>query len=169
FNLGFHYKPNDNNFIDLIAYQSQDIFQIRKDTTYHYGDKNISLKWRHSFSRKLFSKIIISYNQFDNGFHTNANPLQGLQWNTSIKQLNFKTHFDYSVNSKISFTSGLSAIHYHLIPGKIQPYGSNSLVKPDEVQSQDAVESAIYLNGNFEVSPNLSIAGGIRYSSYYYL
>jgi hypothetical protein len=159
---------NDNNFIDINAYQSQDAFQLRKDTSYHYGDKNISLRWRHGFNRSLFNKTIVSYNQFDNGFQTTSNPLQAMTWKTTIHQLNFKSHFDYTVNDRLSLASGVAAIRYQLDPGRIRPQGESSLTNAQDVQSQTAIEAAVYLGANYEISPALSVSGGARLSSYYY-
>ena len=166
-NFVFHYNLNQNNAIDVTAYQSNDRFKLRNDSTYSYGDKNISVKWRHIFNERLFSRTHISYNQYDNSVTSDANQVQAFQWKTGIKQWNFRTTFDQSVNDRVSITSGLSVIHYELSPGNMQPKGVNSLVTPDRVQTQRAIESALYANATYDISSSLSLSAGLRFSSFF--
>lgn len=47
--------------------------------------------------------------------------------------------------------------------------GAKSLVTPDAVQAEQALESAVYLGDHFTITPKLSLNAGIRYSYYNYL
>ncbi|HQD10685.1 MAG TPA: TonB-dependent receptor, partial [Flavihumibacter sp.] len=58
----------------------------------------------------------------------------------------------------------LNAIWYNLQPGRFAPEGAGSLVKKRDVQTERALESALYLGDNWTVNDKLSISAGIRYS-----
>ena len=57
---------------------------------------------------------------------------------------------------------------YKINPGSYSPIGK-SLTLPDSLQSEQGLESAIYLSDQFSVSPALSIEGGVRLNVYNYL
>jgi hypothetical protein len=89
--------------------------------------------------------------------------------NFDINQSNFKADFTYYLNRKNTVDFGLSSIYYKLHPGNFQPLGAQSLVTPDAVATQQALESALYLGDKFDVTDDLSISGGVRYSIYNFL
>jgi hypothetical protein len=60
-------------------------------------------------------------------------------------------------------------LFYKLHPGTFEPDGKNSLISPDTVNQEQALESALYLSDKFTVTNNLVIEGGIRFSMYNYL
>jgi hypothetical protein len=51
----------------------------------------------------------------------------------------------------------------------MQPRGEESLVTPNELQHEQALESSVYAGENFELTQNLSFYAGIRYSYYQFL
>ena len=58
---------------------------------------------------------------------------------------------------------------YKLHPGSYQPEGTKSLVQPDEIHAEQALESALYVSDHYTISPSLVVDGGIRVSIYNYL
>jgi ABC-type spermidine/putrescine transport system permease subunit II len=52
-NAHLTYNINDKNSIYLSGYMSKDRFKLNSDTLYHYGDKNLSLKWKHIINNKI--------------------------------------------------------------------------------------------------------------------
>jgi len=49
-----------------------------------------------------------------------------------------------------------------LLPRVLKPLGDFSLVSPKQIEKGRAVEHSLYISDEFEVSPNLSISGGLR-------
>ncbi|MDP9230434.1 MAG: TonB-dependent receptor, partial [Bacteroidota bacterium] len=86
-----------------------------------------------------------------------------------INQVNFKTDFIYTFNRKHSVDFGLSSIYYKLNPGVFQPLGQLSLVIPDVMPAEQALESALYVGDRYDINPKLSFNAGIRYSIFNYL
>jgi hypothetical protein len=168
-NLLLNHELNKNNHLYLTGYFSQDRFRLNSDTTYGYSNKNISLKWKHAFSNKLYSVLTVGYDGYSYGISSNSQPITAYKLKFDIAQLNSKVDFNYYVNSNHTVDFGISSIRYQLHPGTYKPDGDQSLVIPSIVESEHARESAIYAGDKFNISSALSLNYGIRYSFYQYL
>ncbi|HVW12977.1 MAG TPA: TonB-dependent receptor [Mucilaginibacter sp.] len=168
-NLGITSQLDDKNTIYLMGYMSKDNFRLNSDTTYAYSNKNANIKWKHNFNNKLYSVVLAGIDHYDYSIASTENPIDGYKLNFGINQYNFKTDFSYYVNPKNTIDFGLSGIYYKLNPGNEQPDGAKSLVIPDVVAQEQAMEDAIYLGDKYDITSDLSISAGIRYSLYAYL
>jgi CarboxypepD_reg-like domain/TonB-dependent Receptor Plug Domain len=168
-NLHISHTINSKNNLYLTGYLSSDDFRFNRDTTYKYGNKNVILKWKHIFNNKLFALISTGLDNYEYNVTSNSNPVNSYKLSYSINQNNFKADFTYKPDNKQSFSFGLNAIFYKLSPGSFLPYGSSSLVTPDVLQDEQGLESAAYLGYEYNVTTNLSVNAGIRYSMFNYL
>jgi hypothetical protein len=168
-NLDISHQIDDKNNLYLTSYISRDKFKLNSDTAYSYSNRNINLKWKHNFNNKLFSVITAGIDRYQYDVSSADNPVNAYKLNFDINQSNFKTDFTYYLNRKNTVDFGLSSIYYKLHPGSFQPLGAQSLVAPDVVATQQALESALYLGDKFDVTDDLSISGGVRYSIYNFL
>jgi hypothetical protein len=168
-NLLISHKINDKNDLYLTAYLSNDRFNLNSDTAYGYGNKNIVLKWKHVFNNKLQSIVSAGYDGYGYAIYSDRNPVNAYTMKFDINQSNVKIHFNYFVNSKHTLDFGVSSLYYTLYPGSFQPRGEKSLVMPDVVSKEQALESAAYLTEKYNITSQLSLQAGIRYSFYNYM
>lgn len=168
-NLGITSALNPHNTLYLTGYLSQDKFNLNSDTNYSYGNRNVSLKWKHIFNNKLSMDVIVGYDRYQYSIWSTQNPLTASDLSFNINQSNFKTNFTYYLNSHHTLKFGLNSIYYKLHPGTYTPKGSESLTIPDTLQSEQALESALYLGDLFKVTNDFSIEAGVRYSMFNYL
>jgi hypothetical protein len=169
FNFDITHKINEKNDLYLTTYLSHDYFKLNSDTGYNYGNKNIVLKWKHNFSSKLYAVFSGGYDFYNYDITSEVNQVNAYKLNFDIGQANLKTDFNYYLSTKHTLNFGLSSIRYRLNPGTYSPEGDLSLVKYDKVPTEQALESALYLGDKWDVTPNLSLNFGIRYSIYNYL
>src|SRR5688500_6950125 len=87
----------------------------------------------------------------------------------NINQKYLRAHFNYYLNSRHSIDFGWNSIYYSVNPGSYQPASAGSIVKPDVVSRDQALESAIYLNDKFDITTALSVEAGVRYSIFNYM
>jgi hypothetical protein len=165
-NLGVSHKINDKNNLYLSGYFSKDKFALNSDTAYNYSDRNGSLKWKHIFNNKIFGVLTTGFSQYSYDMRSNENPVEAFTMAFNIRQLNAKADFTYFLTEKHTLTAGLSTIRYNLDPGTFKPYGEASIYTSDKLQKEQGQETAAYLGENFDVSPNLSLYGGVRFSLY---
>lgn len=168
-NLGITHEINKKNTIYLSAYMSKDRFNLNSDTIYGYGNKNISLKLKHIFNNKLNSVISAGYDRYDYNISNEEQAAAASKLSFDINQTFFKAHFNYYQSSKHTIEFGLNSIYYKIHPGSYQPLGENSLLVPDVIPAEQALESALYVSDRYNISNAISIDGGIRYGIYNYL
>ncbi|MFA6946472.1 MAG: TonB-dependent receptor [Pedobacter sp.] len=168
-NLRISHEINNKNNLYLSGYLSDDNSNLGSDTTFAYGNQNLSLKWKHLFSNKLTGIFVGGLSRYQYNNNSIANATNAYKMAFDIQQANFKTDFNYYLSSKHTIDFGISTIRYDLNPGTFQPLGSQSLVKLNELASEQAFESAIYVGDRFDLSSNLSMDLGVRYSMYNYM
>ncbi len=168
-NLNLTHEINEKSNLYFTGYYSKDQFKLGTDTLYSYDNKNATLKWKRIFSDKLIADFTGSYSQYRFGVASENNPVNAYKLSFDINQLNGQAAFNYSLNSSHTLNFGLSSVYYKLRPGSFLPVGTESKVMPDVLQSEQAVESALYLEDQFDISKRFSLTAGLRYSLYNYL
>src|SRR5450755_3509095 len=168
-NLNISHQINKNNNLYLTAYLSKDNFNLNSDTTYGYGNLNLSLKWKHSFNDKLYAVFTTGYDRYNYQITSEANPVTAYKLAFDINQSYFKAQFNYFLGSKQSLEFGFNTLYYKLDPGTYSPVGKSSLTTPDTVHQEQALESALYISDKYSITPQFVIEAGFRYSVYNYL
>ncbi|TDE11985.1 TonB-dependent receptor [Dyadobacter psychrotolerans] len=168
-NLHVSHEINEKNSLFLTGYVSDDRFRLYGDTLYTYQNQLAALKWKHTFNPKLYSVYTVSHSQYKYSMGASGLPLNSFDLKFNIQQSNFKADLSYVIDPRHTLDFGVSSIYYKLKPGTFTPRGAESLIIPDTLQPEQALESAIYIEDKFEVNPRLSITAGIRFSFYQYL
>jgi hypothetical protein len=168
-NLNIAHEINKKNNLYLTGYLSEDHFNLNNDTTYGYGNKNVSLKWKHIFSNKLNSVITTGYDRYQYSITSTENPVNAYNLGFNINQLYFRANFNYYLSSSHTIEFGVNTLRYKLHPGSYLPVGSKSIVIPDTLQPEQALESAVYVSDHYTVTSALSIEAGLRWSVFNYL
>ncbi|HLK27857.1 MAG TPA: TonB-dependent receptor [Puia sp.] len=168
-NASIHHEFNSKNSLYLMGYMSNDQFRLNSDTLYKYRNKNANISWKHVFTNKFYGTLGIGYDGYQYSVSSSKNPVNAYKLAFDINQYNLKADFNYTLNSKHTLDFGLDNIYYQLHPGSYTPNGSKSLVVPDYLQTEQALESALYAGDKFAITPNFTINAGIRYSLYNYL
>lgn len=163
-NLGLTHEANDKNSFYLTAYLSRDQFKIGGDSLYTYQNQVISAKWKHVFSNKLYAVTTGTYSRYNYGVSSDKKPTEGFRFGFDIRQSGAKIDFAYFPNPAHVVDFGIGTTHYSLRPGNLQPTGEASLIQPTVVPNEQGLENAVYINDRFDVTPRLSINGGLRYS-----
>ena len=168
-NLDISHQINERNNIYITSYISNDKFKLNSDTAYAYSNSNVNIKWKHNFSNRFYSVFTAGNDHYQYSTSSSDNPVNAYKLGFDINQTNFKADFTYYVNPKNTVDFGLSSILYKLNPGDFEPNGSKSLVVPNVVPAERALESALYLGDKYDITPDLLVSFGLRYSLYNYL
>ncbi len=168
-NFNINHEINENNNVYLTGYFSKDHFTLNSDTLYTYQNKNATAKWKHTFGNKLYGVLSGAFSGYDYSVTSSQNPVTAFLMSYAINQVQVKADFSYFPAAQHSLNFGVSSIHYDLSPGSFKPRGIPSQVVPDMLEKEQGLESAVYISDHFEVTPRLSLYGGIRYSLFNYL
>ncbi|MDR1369019.1 MAG: TonB-dependent receptor [Dysgonamonadaceae bacterium] len=153
------------NQLNVYGYFSHDRFSFTENDKYSYRNMNVSAKWKRIFSDKLLSSFGAGYDHYDYKTMDKTDPSTAYNLSFGIDQVFAKADFSYILeNHKIDF--GLKSLSYTINGGTYKPEGDESLVKQDEIQKEKALESALYIGDQWDLTPRFSINAGIRFSMF---
>jgi hypothetical protein len=167
--LHINHKLNDKNTIYANGYLSGDKFRLNSDTTYQYHNKNANINWKHIFNNRFYGVLSAGIDHYDYNVAFEGDSVSAADLDFAINQYKANLDFSYFVSNKHKLSFGLSSIYYHVNSGTLDPIGKQSLVIADTLETEQALESAVYLSDNFNVSSKFSIDAGLRFSYYNYL
>ena len=165
-NGSMNYRFNENNGIHLSTYYSRDRFSFDNKEQYGYKNANISTTWRHIFNAKLTSAYTAGYDHYSYDTKDTSDVFKAYSLNFAIDQMFGKADFSYYMNNNHTFNAGISSLFYQLKPGNYLPEHELSLVREERLQTEKALESAVYFSDNWEISPDFMVSAGIRYSMF---
>lgn len=169
FNLSITHEVNKKNTLYFTGYYSRDRFNLNSDTAYGYKNENFSVKWKHTFNNKINSLVTGGTDDYSYNIASTKLPLSAYKMGFDIHQTYFKAHFNYYLDNRNTIDFGVNSIYYKLNPGYFNPDGKSSLVVPDQVEREKALEAALYANDKFNISNAFTMEGGIRFSAYQFL
>ena len=163
------HQVDSNNTFYFSGYFSRDKFSLESDTTYGYSNRNLNIKWRHNFTNKFRGILIVGYDQYLYDVSSTLNKVNAFKLGFDISQFNMKANFDYYINTHHALNFGISAIRYTLHPGYLDPHSKESAVRPDDVETEQALESGLFFTHRYSPGTKLSFSTGIRYSMFNFL
>lgn len=167
-NLNLSHTINKSNELTATGYFSSDRFTLNNDTTFAYENKSVSLKWRHTFN-KVTATFTGGLDDYLYNTSSKNNPVNAYKLSFNVNQKYLRGHFNYYLNNRHTVDFGFNSVYYTLKPGSLEPYNNESLVESDIISREQALESAVYLNDKFDISNDLSVEGGLRFSLFNYL
>ncbi|MFN3755583.1 MAG: TonB-dependent receptor [Flavobacterium sp.] len=165
-NAKLSYKIDDNNSVFLSGYFGRDVFSISDSFVNTYGNAVFNLRWNHLFSDRLFSNMSLIYSDYYYGLQLD---FVGFQWDSGIKNWNFKYDFKYFLNNNFKLSYGVNAIYHDFNPGEIKPSTPESGINRARLDQKHALETAFYIDAEQQLSDKISVSYGLRYSQFYRL
>ena len=161
---GITHRFNDKNTLYLNGYFSNDGFKFSLDTSYRYRNANASVKWKGNLHEKHSIEISAGYDNYEYATYDKYNPVNSYEMSFRISQGFAKIKARALLSEKHTLTYGADALSYDLAPGSYLPYGSESLVIPDIIPNENAVEGALYMSDSWSISDRFFLDYGLRYS-----
>lgn len=165
-NTKLNYKLNENNNLYLSGYFGRDVFSLNNQFVNTYGNAVLNVRWNHLYSDKLFSNMSLIYSDYYYGLTLD---FIGFNWDSGIKNYNFKYDFKHYLSEKIKLYYGANAIYYTFNPGKIEPIDANSSIIPKQLAKKQAFEPSFYFDAEQKLSEKFALNYGVRYSLFYRL
>ena len=157
------HQINEKNFLTVYGYYSHDRFDFNINQKYSYNNLTASAKWRRFFNDKFIGNFAVGYDHYDYKNIDSTSPADAFSLSFNINQFFVKADFFHDLG-KHKMNYGFKSILYGIKPGALNPYGEFSIVKLDKLQKENALESALYVEDQLEVTEKLSLTAGIRLS-----
>jgi hypothetical protein len=161
------YDFNKKNKLDFSAYYSYDSFRFNSDTIYKYGNSLVALKWRHFFNNRFFSSLSLNNSLSRYDISSQKNPQESFILSHKINSTGLKADINWYVGSRNEINLGADLNRYEVLPGSNTPLGDSSIIKPDIIPGERALESALYFEDKFMVTDYMSLNAGVRFSSFF--
>ncbi|RYE43727.1 MAG: hypothetical protein EOP48_22795, partial [Sphingobacteriales bacterium] len=165
-NTKLSYKLNPNNNLFLSGYFGRDVFSLDKSFTNTYGNSILNLRWNHLFNDKLFSNLSLIYSDYYFGLGLD---LADFKWNSGIKNYNLKYDFRNYISDKFKLSFGTNNTYYDFNPGTIEPTDAESGINYKQLDKKYAFEPSVYVEVAQDISSNISVNYGLRYSLFFRL
>lgn len=157
---------DEKNSVYATGYYSTDKFRLASDTSYRYVNRNASVKWQHNFNNKIYGVLTGAVSHYDYDITSEKNPVNASSLKYAINQTNVQADFSYFPSAKHTIDFGVSSLLYNISPGSLTPNSDASLIRPDILANEKALESAIYASDRIDINQRLSVSIGLRYSMF---
>lgn len=165
-NTKLSYRLDQDNNLFLSGYFGRDTFTMANFFSNTYGNTVFNLRWNHLYSDKLFSNLSLIYSDY---YYSLDLDLLGFQWESGIKNYNFKYDLRHYLSDKIKLSYGVNANYYEFNPGTINPLDSDSGFNHSQLDYKYALEPSVYIQAEQDITDKLSVNYGLRYSMFYRL
>lgn len=160
----YNHQITENSKVEATAYLSRDDFSITSDSLYVYNNRALSLRWNYKFNKKNTGKLVLSNSQYKFDIEFDGQTNNDFDLGYSIDETELKFQFKYLYSNKLKFDYGVSSKLYEVNPGSIKPTGTESIVEPFSIEKERGLESAAFLTAEIDITENLTLDAGIRYS-----
>ena len=162
------YDFNLHNHLSLMGYISNDEYSTSANTINKYGNVLLNLNLRNKLGDKLSSELDLSYSKYSFRLTDLADSVlvKAYYLKNQVQYNSAKYHFSWQPHARHNVHFGLNAIYYLNDPGETEPYQSESIIANNKLDREKALESALYLSDEFDISPELILNLGLRYSRF---
>ena len=167
----FDHTIDEDNSLIASGYYSKDQFRLASDTlfsfsNFSYSNLNGSLRWKHRFNNNLEGVLSGVYSRYGYQILYDESPPNSFSQDFGINEVTLSADMNFypTNNQKINF--GASSKRYEVSPGDMNPLGVESNVASTAIDIERGLESALYVSDQIELTSNLTVYGGLRYSMF---
>ncbi|GAB4091959.1 TonB-dependent receptor [Flaviaesturariibacter terrae] len=169
-NAKVNYRFSEKDRLYLSGYFGRDVFRfVSKKRSFRadipWGNATATLRWNHVFGPRLFSNATLVYNDYHFRFGATQNNFEvGLS--SGIRDGNAKVDFDwYPVPSHRVKFGGQSTYH-KFVPNQVSGRQDSVEFSPSNAELKYALENALYVQDDWELSDRLKMNYGLRWSQF---
>jgi hypothetical protein len=160
-----NWEANENNRFFFSAYYGDDIFK-NDFFKIGWGNRTFTFRWNHLFSKKMFSNITLLHSDFNYQLGVPEGSANSFDWVAQMKDYGLKGDLTYYLNTNNTIRYGISIIYHRFNPGVARGIGENSFLTEYEVQSNNALESGLYVSNEQSIGARLTLKYGLRFSHF---
>lgn len=169
-NVKANYDISDKDRIFISGYYGRDVFGFQGNTVdfnFNWGNTTATARWNHIYNSRLFSNATLTFSDYAYEIKNRFGNLATFSLTSGIRDYTAKLDYFYSPNNKHNIKFGLNATYHTFIVGRLRSADDAGTFDYQAGQNFDAFAGALYFNDDYEVSDNLKLNFGLRWSSFY--
>jgi predicted transport protein len=170
-NFKANYQLSDKDHLYLSGYFGRDEFKYdnKKDNfmvSMPWQNGAASLRWTHLFNRKLFMKVVGTYSHYNFSFGSEQDDIQ-LKLTSGINDVGSKVEFSYfPTNNRHVIRFGGQYTYHIFRPTSVSAQQDTTIFDTGLGQRLFSHETGLYLIDEWDITENLKLNTGLRYSTY---
>lgn len=169
FMSNLNWNINTNNSLKWFTYYSTDNIRLTEINQYDYQNTGTSFSWNRIIAGRHSLNVHGIYSQYDFIKENNEIAANAYRINYGLKHWELKTDISIQTNENHELIVGGNSILYQIDQGDYLPLNENSLITPQYLNQEKAIESGIFISDEWRVTEDLSAIIGLRYNHYAYL
>lgn len=154
-----------NSTADITYYSSSDHFQFSDQFGYNWNNSVVNAKWRSLSHRKASPLLSISYGHFKSTLF-DPSGIDASQLSNVLNYFQLKETVNYTPSESQNIVAGIEGIAYLPKPEELVSYKGNPNIASKKVDKNNGIEFSIFANDDYQISKNVSVSFGLRYSHY---
>ncbi|HWJ26656.1 MAG TPA: TonB-dependent receptor, partial [Flavisolibacter sp.] len=169
-NAKINYQFSDKDRLYLSGYFGRDVFTFHNskqsfNAKIPWGNATGTLRWNHVFNRKLFANTTLVHNDYHFDFGASQNNFE-VNLSSGIKDENAKIDFDYYPSGQHKIRFGGLFTYHKFIPNVTSGKQDTVVFQPNNEGVKYAIESALYIQDDWDLSNKLKLNYGLRWSNF---
>lgn len=164
----YAHNLNENNSLELSCYSSYDDFRYSNEFEFDYQTLMGQVALKSQINERLFSNFSLTASKYQSS-RTELEESTASRLDNFVDYFKLKELLTFSWPNGLKVDAGISGIYYKVNPGAMMPASDISSVRPTVLEDEQGLESAVFFQTDWEVSPNLALSAGIRGVLYQYL
>ena len=162
-NAKVNWKPNNRNRFFLATYLGRDAFTFSDQFGFNWGNATATFRWNHLFNERWFSNTTLIASQFDYQLESQQVASE-FDWTANLQEFSLKQDIDFFASPRNTLNLGVHASFRRFSPGNIQPGSETSIFAPTTFDNTYALDYAMYVGNEQQVTERLSLLYGARFS-----
>ena len=169
-NAKINYRFSEKDRLYLSGYFGRDVFTFKNaeqsfNAEIPWGNATATLRWNHVFNPKLFANATVVYNDYHFRFGAAQNNFE-VNLSSGIKDGNAKIDFDYYPSGQHKLKFGGLFTYHKFIPNVTSGRQDSVVFQPVNEGDKFAVEKALYIQDDWDISDKLKINYGLRWTNF---
>ena len=169
-NAKVNYRFSEKDRLYLSGYFGRDVFTFNNSelsfkANIPWGNSTGTLRWNHVFNRKLFANTTLVYNDYHFSFGASQNNFD-IKLSSGIRDGNAKIDFDFYPSGKHKLKFGGLMTYHKFIPNVTSGRQDSTIFTPSSEGEKHALENALYVQDDWDLSEKVKINTGLRWSSF---
>jgi hypothetical protein len=169
-NAKINYRFSDKDRLYLSGYFGRDVFTFKNAeqsfrANIPWGNSTATARWNHVFGPKLFANATLVYNDYHFKFGAAQNNFE-IGLSSGIKDGNAKIDFDYYPTGQHKLKFGGLLTYHKFIPNVTSGKQDSIVFKPVTEGNKFALEKALYIQDDWDISDKFKVNYGVRFSSF---